>query len=462
MSTTAVTPAAPTTSVFTPLTLNGVSKFSSDLQAILARAGAIAQIPITQLQNRDSDAIQQQTLLAAMQTSVANLADTLSTLGTIAQSRALTATSSNPTAVAVAATGATVAGSYTINSITSVAAAASERTTAHFADSAATPVSSTGTLNLVVGAKNFQFSLANNTLVGLRDKINSLGAGVNASILTTSDGNYLSISSNTTGASTLQLFDDPLGANTNLLTSTNQGTNAVFSLNGIPVSQAGNVVNSVVPGVTFTIQAQTAAPVTLTLASDGSQLSSALQNVVSDYNSLTLLIHAQEGPAAGLLSGNGVVNQLQSLQRQFASFTGTTGSIKSLADLGVEFSSTGVASLNTTTFNKLSSSQLSDAFNFVGSATKGLAGFAASLQQFSDPITGLMKAEMDGFINTDKDLVSRIATLTDRANLAQANLQAQLAKSDAVLAELQSTQNTLSASLQGLSLVLYGQNQTIA
>ncbi len=459
MSTTALTPG---TSVLTPLTLSGVSKYSSDMQAILNRAVAIAQIPITQLQNRDSDVIQQEQLLAAMQTSVANLADTLTTLGNIAKSQALTATSSNPTAVEVAATGATQAGTYTINSITSAATAASERAVNPVLDSANTPVSSTGTVNLVVGSNNYKFTLTNNSLVGLRDQINSLGAGVTASILTTSGGNYLSIASNTTGASTLQLFDDPDGANTNLLTSTNQGTDADFFLNGIEVKQSGNIVNSVVSGVTFTIQAASTTPVTLSLASDGTQLASALQNVISDYNSLSTLIHAQEGPGAGLLSGNSIVGQLQSLQRQFASFTGTTGSIKSLADLGVEFSASGVASLNTDTFNKLSATQLADAFSYVGSATSGLAGFASTLKQFSDPVTGLMRVELDGFTNTDKDLTSHIATLTDRANLMQFNLQLQLAAADTLLANLQSTQDSLTASLQGLSLVLYGQNQNIA
>ncbi len=42
-------------SALTPLTLNGVSKYSSDMQAILNRAVQIAQIPITFLQNHDSD-----------------------------------------------------------------------------------------------------------------------------------------------------------------------------------------------------------------------------------------------------------------------------------------------------------------------------------------------------------------------------------------------------------------------
>jgi flagellar capping protein FliD len=184
--------------------------------------------------------------------------------------------------------------------------------------------------------------------------------------------------------------------------------------------------------------------------------------VVSDYNSLQTLLQAQVGPAAGLLSGNSVVNQLQALQRQLTSYTGTSGSIKSLADLGVEFSSSGVASFNSTTFNQLSASQLSDAFKFVGSATTGLGGFAQSLQQFSDPVTGLMKSEMDGLTNTDRDLTRQIGTLSDRANLMQANLQARLAVADSLLADLQNSQNTLTASLQGLSLVLYGQNQNIA
>jgi flagellar hook-associated protein 2 len=323
-------------------------------------------------------------------------------------------------------------------------------------------VSSTGTLNLVVGSKNYNFTLTNNSLVGLRDQINSLGAGVNASILTTSNGNYLSISSNTTGASTLQLFDDPGGANTNLLTSSNQGSDAVFSLNGIPIDQPGNVVNNVVPGVTFTIAGQSTSPTTVTLASDPTQLSGALQTFVDSYNSLTTALQAQVGPSGGLLSGDTVINQLQDLQRQVTSYTGTSGSIKSLADLGIEFSSTGVASFNQTTFSQLSSTQVSDAFSYIGSATSGLAGFAQQAQGFSDPVDGLIADEQTGLSATDKDIQSQIATLTDRANLMQSNLQLQLAGADSLLASLESQQNTLSASLQGLSLVLYGQNPTSA
>jgi flagellar hook-associated protein 2 len=313
-------------------------------------------------------------------------------------------------------------------------------------------------LNLVVGSNNYTFSLTNNSLVGLRDKINSLGAGVNASILTTSGGNYLALSANSTGAQRLQLFDDPAGADTNLLTSTNQGTDAVFQLNGINVRQAGNIVNSVVPGVTLDIVGATSSPVTVSLQSDPTQLSSALQNFVDNYNAVRSQLIAQTGPNGGLLSGNSVVEQLQAQLRQIASYRTSSGSIRSLADLGVEFSTTGQASLNQTTLDSLSSTQISDAFQYLGSTTSGLGGFAQSLNQFTDPITGLIKAETDGLDTTDKNIQLQIATLTDRGNRYQTALAAQLAKADTQLSELQAQQQTITASLQGLSLVLYGKS----
>jgi flagellar hook-associated protein 2 len=443
---------------FAAVPLNGVSQYSSDLQNVLNRAVQIAQIPVTELQNKDSDVLQQKTLLASLQSTVSDLATSLSSLGTVASNQALSATSSNPSAVSVANTGSTSPVSYTIDSITSAATAASERSLASYADSSSTPVSTTGTMQLTVGAQTYQFTLANNTLVGLRDQINSLGAGVTASILTTQGGNYLSLSANSTGATTLALNDDPAGANTSWLTNTNQGTNAVFSLNGIPVSQSNNVVNSVIPGVTFTILGSTASPVTLSLQSDRTQLSSGLQDFVNKYNALRTALNAQEGPSAGLLSGDTAVTQLENVVRQLTAYGTSTGTVNSLSDLGIEFDSSGQASFNQTTFDSLTDTQISDAFKFVGSATTGLGAFSAALQQYSDPVTGLFKVEQDGLTTTDQHLQDQISTLTTRITATQTSLVAKLQAADAAIAQLQSQQQTLNASLQGLNLVLYGKN----
>ncbi|MBV8844214.1 MAG: flagellar filament capping protein FliD [Bryobacterales bacterium] len=447
-------------SLFTPIALNGVSQYSSDLQSVLNRAVQIAQIPIQELQNQDSNVQQKQNMLGVFQTDVSALANSLQFLGKLAGGQALSASSSDPSAVAAINTGSTSPANYVINSITAPASAANETSLTSYADSNSTPVSPTGTMELLVGSTPYTFTLANNNLTSLRDEINSLGAGVTASILTTSAGNYLSVAANATGATTLQLIDDPNGAKAQWLTHNNQGSDAQFQLDGINLQQPSNVVNDVIPGLTFTIQGTTNTPVTLSLQSDPTQLSSALQNFVTAYNQVQTDLKTQQGPSGGLLSGDTLITELRNSMQQIASYTSSKGSVESLADLGVEFDSSGTASFNQTTFSQLSDSQLSGAFSFIGSATAGLGGFSQALQQYSDPITGLIKTEQNGLSTSDKHIQSQITSITDRINTMQKNLASQLQKADTLLAELQNQQQTLTASLQGLSLVLYGRYRT--
>jgi flagellar hook-associated protein 2 len=359
--------------------------------------------------------------------------------------------------VSVTATGATAATSYTVNSITSAAVAASETSLNGYADANSTPVSANGSMELVVGSNTYNFTLAANNLTTLRDTINAQNAGVTASILTTSAGNYLSVTANNTGAATLQLIDDPAGAKTQELSATNQGTDAVFHLNGIKIDQSNNVVNSAIPGVTFTILAPSATPTTLSLASDPTQLSSALQDFVTNYNALATAVQAQEGTGAGLLSGDTVISQLQDTLGSLAGYTTSTGSMNSLADLGVEFDdNTGQLTFDQTAFSELTATQISDAFTYVGSTASGLGGFSQTLQEYADPVTGLIQTEESGLSQTDTDIRSQVSTLTANITTMQTNMAAQLEAADAQIAELQSQQQTLNASLQSLSLVLYG------
>lgn len=443
-----------------PLTITGVSQYSSDLQSILNRAVQIAQIPITQLQNHDSDLLQQKSLLNTLNTDTGNLASALDSLGTVAQSQALSASSSNSSALAILGVATTTPTSYTINSITSVATAASERSQTGYADSSSTPVSANGTLQLSVGSNNYRFTLNTNTLVGLRDTINGLGAGVTASILTTANGNYLSVTSTATGSAAIALHDDPDGANTSLLTSTNPGSDAQFQLNGINVTQHGNTVNNVIPGVTFQLLDPSSSPTTITVASDRTKLSSALQTFVSAYNTLRGDLKAQVGAGAGLLSGSPVVTRLEDTLRQVASFRISSGSVHSLADLGISFDTSGNATFNGTAFQSLSDSSITDAFKFIGTTTQNLGGFSKTLSQFSDPIGGLIRTELDGIDRTDQNIQQQITTLTDRVNTMQTNLSQRLEAADSLLAQLQAQQQSLTASLQGLNLVLYGKSQT--
>ncbi len=210
--------------------------------------------------------------------------------------------------------------------------------------------------------------------------------------------------------------------------------------------------------MSFTIQAQSTTPVTLSLASDPTQLSSALQAVVTNYNSLRTALNGQEGPAAGPLSGDTSVTQLEAAMDGFAGYTNSSGTIQSLSDLGISFATNGQATLDPTVVSGFSDARLTAAFNFIGSATSGFVGATQTFGQFSDPIGGLLTVEATGLAKTDTDLQSQIGTLTSQMTVMQKNLASQLSTADSLIAELQSQQTELSGSLQSLSLVLYGQS----
>ena len=450
-----------------PLSFTGVSTYSSDFQSILSRAVSIASLPLKQLQNTESDVLQKKSQLAGFGDSVAALATSFTGLTLAVSTSGIGASSSDNTLVTATATGAQSTASYTINSITSLASTASETSTTGFADSSATSVSSNGALRLVVGSKSYNINLSgsHNTLVGLRDAINSLGAGATASILTTGTGataNYLSISANSNGNTTLQLFDDPNGANTNLLTAANQGSDAVFQLNGITVDRQSNVVNDVVPGVSFSLKAKSSTAVTVTLATSRSALSYGLSDFVSKYNAVADQVSGQVGKAAGLLSGNSIVGQTASALRKITSYggsqTASSNSVQSLADLGITLDTHGHASYDSTKLNALNDAQLTSAFSFVGTQAKGFASLGATLQQLSDPVNGLIKVQQDSYDRTDKGLKTQISDLQDRIGVMQAATQSRLQKMDALLASLQSQQTVLTASIQSVNLSLFGKN----
>lgn len=445
---------------FTPLTFTGISQYSADLNTVLQRAISIASLPLKRLQNDDADVLSKKTSLASLTTSVDGLRAKIAALGSVAHDKGIIAASSDSSKVSVVYAGATSSATYAISDITSVAGAAAETTLSGYANSA-TAVSSTGDLKLVIGTNEYPIHLtpATNNLAGLRAAINGLGAGVNATVLTTGTGptpNYLSVTANAFGATTLQLVDDPAGANLNLLTSANQGSNAIFKLNGAPVSKASNVINDVVSGATFTILGTTGVgqTITVSLRTDRTQLQNAIQDFAAGYNSLVDEVGKQVGAGAGLLSGDFLVREIQNNLRQLTSYRGS-GAIQNLADLGVQLGIDGKIKFDTSVFTSLSDNQISSAFDFF----TGLGGLEQKFSQISDPISGLARLQQDNYDQADKRIQSDISTLNDRISALQISVSARLQAADALLAQLDSQQKILTASIDALNTATFGKRQ---
>ncbi|MBI2688803.1 MAG: flagellar filament capping protein FliD [Acidobacteria bacterium] len=446
-----------------PLTFTGVSTYSTDFQKILDRTVAIASQPISQLQSEQAKIVQQKAIASGLQTVVAGLASSLSSLGELGKSKALGGSSSNSSKVSIGTVTANNPATYSITDITSVARAASA-TSSGFADGGSTPVSATGTIKLSFNGTDHTITLgsSDNTLTGLRDKINGLASGVTASILTTGTGAtpyYLSITSNTTGEKPIAVIDDPDGTATTLLASADDGANTNFKINGVPVSKPSNLINDVVGGVTFSILGTTSGTesVTLSLATNRSTLSSRLQSFVSAYNAVLDSTDAQIGESAGLLTGDFLVRETKDALRGVSGFQGT-GDITSLAQLGVTFGSDGKASFEADTFNALSDSQIQDAFTFLGSGSTGFSGLQSRLNQISDPITGLIAVQNTKYDESDKRIADRVTELSNRLVALQKATAERLQTVDALLGSLQSQQTIIDASYKSVLVGIYGKN----
>ncbi|HTA69721.1 MAG TPA: flagellar filament capping protein FliD [Bryobacteraceae bacterium] len=546
------------TTVTAPQYFTGLSTFSSDFQSIIQRAVSIRQLPITALQNQQTNNLNQKQALIAFNPDVASVGAAVGALGTLAANQGVAASSSDSSTVSVTNIGATAPGTYTVSNISSLATNASETSVTGYANAATTPVSQTGQVNLVVGSNNYSLNLTGkNNLNGLVNTINTAGAGVTATILHIGSLNYLSVAANNSGATTLQLNDAPLdlvtntgtGAETstqtyanstttpvsgvgnvnlvvgsttynlnltgnnnltglmnainsagapgvsaaitgsagayslsmtgpagtlalndipsdgNLITNTvaGQGSNAQFYLNGVSVTEASNTINDIIPGVSFSLLNTTtpATSITLSLATDPTQLSNALQQFVTSYNALVGQVAQQVGTSAGPLGGDLLISQISQDANQLSSYWNRSGSIHSLADLGVTFADlTGQMTFNPSAINGLSSTQISDAFKFLGSSNSGFAQLANNFTTLSDPLSGLILVQENGYDSENTQLARQITTLTTRASAQQAALTRQVQAADALVAQLQSQQNTVNASISSLNYVLYGKLTT--
>lgn len=448
----------------TPLTFSGISQYSQDFQTILERATNIASYPLKQLQNEQTDTATKKQLATELNSAVKLFGDKLKALSSVADKRAVTASSSNSAKLSVDSINTDTPTTYSITEVTSIATVASETSAAPAADSNATPISSTGTLKLKVGTSEYSISLESgkNNLSGIRDAINRLNAGVSASILTVGPNeNYLTVSAVGTGQKAIQLIDDPDGAATNLLTSNNPGSDLQFKLNGIPVTRSTNQVNDTIPGVTFTVKDKTVSGETLTinLASDRSQLSQAVSSFIDAYNALESKVGSQIGENAGLLSGDLLVREAKGILQRAAAFGLGGGSVKNWSDLGVTFNQTGEVSFDTTKFNSLSDGQIRDAFSFFQSKD-GLGAQIDRVNTYTDDINGLAKLQLDQYQRTDLRLSSQISTLQDRIDTLRKGFLSRLQAADALLGQLESQQKVVSAQVQSLNLVLYGKSNS--
>ena len=243
---------------------------------------------------------------------------------------------------------------------------------------AGTQAFDTGTLKLTVGTGtpvSITVDSSNNTLSGIAQSINAKGAGVTASVITGSDGTATLVLKGATGANqsfTLEATDStdtqPDGAlslsklayggsATGGLTQTQAAQDASVTVDGVTVTRASNTFSDVIPGVSMTLVKT--GTVDLSSTRPNAAITEAVNDFVSAYNQLLTEINtataAASGTAdAGPLRGNSAMRTLKAQLSQLTTQPlNATGSIRTLAELGVKTGQDGTLSVDATTLNTM-------------------------------------------------------------------------------------------------------------
>ncbi|MGP0075350.1 MAG: flagellar filament capping protein FliD [Bryobacteraceae bacterium] len=433
--------AAPQTST------TGSSTFASDLQASVSRALQIASLPMQALQQDQSTISGKTSELSTLGNLFNSLQTALQGISSGTGSNSLQATVGNSSILSAAVSSGALTGAYTVQVLNpGSSSSAISSSAAPVTDPSTGNISASTSFTLTVGTTNYQISA--NNLNALAAAINSSGAPVQAVVLnlgSPSAPNYqLSLQATGLGNVALQLND---GTN-NLLTSLNTGTAGSYTVDGQPPNgiSTNSATVTIAPGLNVTL-AQTGTT-TVTVSSSLSSVSTQLSSFVTAYNAAFAELEKNIGQSGGALVGDSTVLDMRQTLTQMMSYSGSGGSITSLAQLGVEFTQQGTLTFDSSAIAGLNQTQISDALTFLGNPNSG--GFLQyannTLNSITDPISGAVATETQALDTQNQNDQTQITNDQAQLTLMQTNLQAQMAQANALIASLQS-QTTF---LQGL------------
>ncbi len=463
-----------------------------DVETIVSKLMAVEQRPVTLLQTAATDLKATLSSYGQMQSNLSAFQDKANALTSLSLWSQTIATSSDTTAV-TATTGANAApGSYSI----SVEKMAAAQTATSRAFDSSDEVVGQGSLTIELGswsgtpATSFATKPASNSvtidigagetsLAAIRDKINSAGAGVTASIVNDASGARLSIRSTDTGVENgfritatesaddgdpgrgLSALSYAGGEGASQMQLNRSAANAEATINGISVTSASNTLDNVADGLTVTLQKVTTAPISVGVTRDDDAVKTAMNDFVTAYNNLSSFISTQtaynpDNKKGGQLQGD---RTTVSLQTQMRSIVGSTSSASSLygrlSDIGLEVQKDGTLKLN--------SSKLSDGLSHRddmrkllindGGDSPGANGIMRSFKKLVDdelgsegPITTRQAGIQKSIDNNSK----RQDDLQQRLDQTEKRLRAQYQLLDTNMATLTSLSSYLTQQLSSL------------
>ncbi len=411
---------------------------------------------------RESQISQNQLKLDRFSQLSGHLSDLSSTIDSITDSRngiesqSYTATYSEGFGYTATAGAGAVAGTYDVE-ITSLAKSQIDSSNQTFADYATSGVIAQGTLSVDVGGTVTSITIdgTNDSVSGLADELNNV-AGISAYVLDTGDVTdpYQLVVQSETGAANNFTIDTTglTGPGTAPTFSNVQaGSDATATINGIAVSSSSNSINAV-PGLTIEATESGLGQSTIVVGLDKAAFQEQVQTFLDDFNEIVNFyerntVYDSDSNIAGPLTGEsvarGVVDRLQTLAT--SDYSGVSGSLTLLAQIGIETNQDGTLSLDTVQFEEALEDNFEDVVELLTSDSGPLAAVQAQIDDVYVNTNGLLDSRRDTLQDEIGRLQEDVDRETERIESRTETLRAQFTKMEEAFAELQNAGSFLSS-----------------
>jgi flagellar hook-associated protein 2 len=280
------------------------------------------------------------------------------------------------------------------------------------------------------------------TLNDVASTINGDNLGVTATVITDANGARLAIVSNTPGAA--NNFTVAAGSGGLGFSQAVPGANASLTVDGINLASASNTVTGALPGVTLNLlNASAGTNVSLAIAPDTTQASTAINQFVTDYNTAISDLNTQftdAGSGEGVLANDSDVRSLQStLQNALDYVASGTTTVPDLSALGISVGNDGKLSVDSGTLTNALQNNFSDVQNFFqGTAMNGFANSVdQQLTSFISPGDGAFTVDLSSLSSEYNGLQTDITNFeTNYITPLKAQLQSEYSQAEILLQQL--------------------------
>lgn len=438
------------------ITFGGLSS-GLDTASIIDSLVKLQSAPLTALQKRKGGVESQVSLIG-------DIASRLSTLESAAKSLgaggvlALAAQSTNAAFEAVPGSGA-AAGTFRVE-VTQLAQAAKARSVAF----APGETVQGGTISFTVQDQPYSITVdPGSTLEAVADELRATGAPISVAVLSTDQGRVLSVGSIATGSPltgpgvALELTHAATGAGTKAIgfsiPAGQEARNARFTVDGLAFTRTSNVVTDAVPGTTLTLKQQGGTAEDLVVASDREGTKAKLQTFVDAYNAVMKRVQSETAPTTDTdrsktLTGDSSIRMLaRRLQALVSAEFRGTGSVRSLADLGVKTDTvTGQLSVDSRSLDAAATRDPSAVNALFSAATTGVAAVTSSLvQTFTRAGDGLLTARTSSLQDLTKKMDGDLVRLQARVDAYRENLVRQFTAMENAVSKLKAAGSFLTS-----------------